>query len=185
MTPTRRFLFLFVAALGLVNGGCLAVAAGCAAGGAAGYAYYQGRVAREYLADRDQVWTATNAALADLNMPTISSERNADSSVIESRSRDGEKVSILLDSQPPQSPGNPPLTRVSVRVGVFGDHEPSKRLLEQIAFHLVPARTAEPPLADDPTPTPATVSSTAPTVAPAGWRPTPLEPAPTKPNNGM
>src|SRR5262245_55277243 len=50
---SRRLLFLLVACLGLSNAGCLAVAAGCAAGGAAGYAYYQGRIGREFAANPD------------------------------------------------------------------------------------------------------------------------------------
>lgn len=172
MTRRRRLLFLLVAVLGLSNAGCLAVAAGCA-GGAAGYAYYQGRVGRDFPAEPDPVWTAANTALADLNLPVVHTERTP-VSLLESRNRDGEKVSLFLDTQPAKAPGDPTMTRVSVRVGVFGDHVLSNQILDRIAFHLVPAHTAEPPLADPPAqPAPA-----APAVAPTGWRPTPGAPAP-------
>lgn len=186
MTPSRRLLFLLVACLGLSNAGCLAVAAGCAAGGAAGYAYYQGRIGREFPAPPDQVWTACHGALADLNLPVVQSERNP-TSTIESRTREGEKVSLLIDTHPPKVPGDPSMTRVSVRVGVFGDHVTSNRVLDRIAFHLVPASTAEPPLADAPQPAPAPAPPpTAPPTAPGGWHPTPAAaPPPAKPAGGM
>jgi hypothetical protein len=186
-----------LAAMALTSSGCLAVAAGCAAGGAAGYAYYQGRVARDYPAAFDPTWAAANGALADLGMPVIHTERNGDTASIESRTSEGQKVSILLDVQPPRAPSDPPLTRVSARVAVFGDQGFSKRYLEQVAFHLVPPHTNEPPLADPPpgqppTAPPATgspplapVPATPPPMAPTGWRPTPATPAPaTKPASG-
>jgi hypothetical protein len=183
VTPRRRLLFLLVACLGLSNAGCLAVAAGCAAGGAAGYAYYQGRIGREYPAPPDQVWTAAHAALRDLNLPVVQSERGTPST-IESRTREGEKVLVLLDAQPPKAPGDPAMTRVSLRFGVFGDHASSNRVLDRIQFHLVPARTAEPPLADAPPAVGAAPPPAAPPTAPNGWHPTPA-PAPlTKPTGG-
>ena len=45
-----RIAYLVLAALALVNGGCLVVAAGAAAGGAAavGYSLWKGRMYRDY-----------------------------------------------------------------------------------------------------------------------------------------
>ena len=59
----NRIAWLTLAALAVVQSGCLAVAAGCAAGGAAGYAYYKGRLERDYVANRDDVWAALHTSL--------------------------------------------------------------------------------------------------------------------------
>jgi hypothetical protein len=168
----RTLGYLALAAGALVNGGCLAVAAGAAAGGAvAGYAYYKGSVPREYPALLDQTWLAAQTALADLNMPVVGAEHKEGRGLLEARAG-GDRVEVALEAVPSPEPGGGPLTRVSVRVGVFGDRSLSERLLDQIQARLAaPAATTPAPVISGPP----VVSSREPPVAAASEsRPPPL-----------
>jgi hypothetical protein len=158
----RKLGYLAVAAAALGNAGCLAVAAGAAAaGGVAGYAYYKGSVSREYPALFEQTWAATQAALADLAIPVVSVSHDAGSGVLEARNG-GDRMEVSLEAVPSPAPGAGPWTRVSVRVGVFGDRALSERLLDQIQARLTgPAAVAPVPV----TGAPVSVSSQEPPVA--------------------
>jgi hypothetical protein len=146
-----RPLHLALGLLALANGGCLAVAAGVAAGGAAGYAYYAGKVDRAYPASFADTWAATRTALAELGMPIVSEERHATDGTIESRTADDDKVHISLETAKSQIPAEGTVTDVSIRVRLFGDKPVSERILYQIAAHLAPPRTvAVPPLVTPP-----------------------------------
>jgi hypothetical protein len=155
----RCLCYLALCAVAAANAGCLVVAAGTAAGaGAAGYAYYRGNVEREYAASFEQTWSAAQAALADLGLPVISVTHGYGDGTVECQTADGRKVEINVEAA--DSPGAP-LTRVGVRVGVFGDRPLSERYLDQLQSRLPaapagcpgtampppPAETAPPPLA--------------------------------------
>jgi hypothetical protein len=158
-----RYLgILALAALALANAGCLAVAAGAAAGaGVAGYAYYKGSVSRDYAASFEQTWAAAQGALADLAMPVNSVERADGRGTIETKTPEGWKAVVTVEG-PVTTPGGA-VTRVTMRVGVFGDHPVSERFLDQVQGRLpaagppaapcpgahvaAPAETGPPPLA--------------------------------------
>jgi hypothetical protein len=116
------------------------------------------------------VRAATHKALAELQMPIVKDEPGAGGSTIESKSGD-DKVTIALDLQDSPAPGEGPGTQVAVRIGTFGNEGLSQRILDQIAFHLVPVNTlppappkltsAQPPLAPVPQPAPPPVVQTA------------------------
>jgi hypothetical protein len=120
--------------------GCLLAAVGgvtCA--GVAGYAYWQGRDCHAYVADIGDAVKATKTALAELGL-TINNEEVTDkTAVIKTRATDGSKVTIKLHRETSQIPSEGTLTEVCVRVGAFGDHPLSGRILYQISAHLVPA----------------------------------------------
>jgi hypothetical protein len=151
----RSLALGMLAGLALVNAGCLAVAAGAAAaGGLAGYAYYQGSDSRDYAAPFHQTWTAAQAALGDLAMPIEGVQQGASDGALLTRTADGTRVKLSFE----ENPG--PTTTVNVRVGVFGDHPLGERILDDIQAHLgpasvpcpaaapiVPPETAPPPLA--------------------------------------
>ena len=81
--------------------------------------------------------------------------------LIETHTGDGVKVQIALDVVTSPIPADGSVTKVSVRVGHFGDEEISTRIQDQIARHLPglpppavptlqpprPPETAPPPLA--------------------------------------
>jgi hypothetical protein len=158
-----RIVPLVLAGLALANSGCLMVAAGVAAGGAAagGYAYYKGKVSREYVANLDDAWNACHLALADLGMPVVTEDRSGSSATMDSRTADGAAVHISFELENSRIPAEGNVTLVGVRVGTFsfGDQVVSERILDQIGRHLVPGyrtsaavppQTAPPPLAATP-----------------------------------
>jgi hypothetical protein len=136
--------YLALAALALGNAGCLvAAAAGAAAGGAGAYAYYKGRVCRTYVANVEDVRAATHKALAELQLPVIKNEPTARGGTIETKSGE-DTITITLELQDSRAPGEGPGTQVGVRVGNFGNEGLSQRILDQIAFHLVPVNPLPP-----------------------------------------
>lgn len=153
-----RPLYLAVGLLALVNGGCLAVAAGVAAGGAAGYAYYAGKVDRAYPASFPDTWAAAHTALAELGMPVVSEERHNMDGTIESRTADDDKVHISLETAKSAIPAEGTVTDVTIRVRLFGDKPVSERILYQIGLHLAPPRTVAVPTVLPPPPPQPTLS---------------------------
>jgi hypothetical protein len=165
--------YLFVAALALGNAGCLVAAAGGAAAGVAGYAYYKGKVCRPYVANVEDVRLATRKALAELQMTIKKDEANPKGGEIEAYSGEN-KIAIALDVQDSPINGEAPVTQVSIRVDVLGNEGLSERILDQISFHLVPPGVvpAPPKLAAPPplapiaqTPPPPVTQSAAPPLA--------------------
>ncbi|HZY84211.1 MAG TPA: DUF3568 family protein [Gemmataceae bacterium] len=140
----RRLAYLGLAALLLVNAGCLVVAAGAAVGGAAaaGYAYYNGCLYRDYPASLGDSLAAVRTALVELQFPILKEETDTGTAVVLTRTADGSKVRIHLDVVPSRIPVEASATRVSVRVGALGDEAVSVRLLDQVSAHLVPGAGA-------------------------------------------
>src|SRR5262249_22266692 len=119
------------------SSGCLAVAALGAAGAAgAGYVYYQGKLTRDFVATFDDARAAVLRSLADLNLPVTGEERTGSSGEIQGLTRTGDKVHASLESLPIANAGDPPRTRVGVRVGTFGDHPLSEQILSAVAAQL-------------------------------------------------
>jgi hypothetical protein len=143
---------------------------------AGGYAYYKGKVSREFAANFDDTWNACHLALADLGMPVANEDHSGTSGSLESRTADGADVHISFTLENSRIPAQGSVTQVGVRVGTFsfGDQVVSERILDQIGAHLVPGshtsaavppqtappplavgppQTAPPPLAPEPAPT--------------------------------
>lgn len=155
------------ALLAFANSGCLAAAVGaCAAGaGVTANAYAKGKICHLYVADLNDSVAATHAALNDLGLPLEKENVKPNSAVLRTRTGDGDRVRIILAREASRIPADGAMTRIAVRVGTFGDHPLSERILVQIGAHLVPQ--AGPPL---PGPGPVTP------VAAAGTAPLPQEP---------
>jgi hypothetical protein len=138
-----------VATAALLQTGCLLVAAGAAAGGAAaGYAYYNGRLYRDYPAGMGDTLVAVRGALADLQFPLLSEESGAAPFLL-TRTTDGSKIRICLETVASRVPVEGTVTRVSIRVATFGDEAVSARILDQVARRLAI------PIAAAPAPAPA------------------------------
>jgi hypothetical protein len=133
-----RASWLILAAIAATQSGCLAAAAGCAAGAGAGYAYYKGRVDRDYTANRDDVWAALHTSLGELQMPVVKEEREADEDHIETRTAEGDKVKIYVEVHKSAIPAEGDISKVSVRVATWGDSVVSSRVLDQVDRHLMP-----------------------------------------------
>jgi hypothetical protein len=173
-----RAAYLFLAGLTLTGSGCLVVAAGATATGGAAltYAYFKGEVSTQYQAALADTWAATRHALAELGMPILLEDWHEDHGTIESRTNHDDKLHISLTTQVSKIPAEGTVTRVGIRVGVFGDAPVSERVLTQIGTHLtlppphplppvakpgpiqpvtatgVPPQTPPPPLAQDSAP---------------------------------
>jgi hypothetical protein len=137
-TWRNRAALATVAALLLVNSGCLFLAASAAVGAAAGggYVYYKGKVSRSYNASFNDVWAATHTALTELGMRIESEGRDALTGEIHSQLADGSKVRIYFDVKESRIPAEPPMTFLGIRVGPIGDEGASLRIFEQIDLHL-------------------------------------------------
>jgi hypothetical protein len=144
MPRTRRdwtgsLLLLGTAGLALINGGCLAAAAAGAAGGGAAalYAYQRGRIYREYPAGLTDAAAAVRTSLAELQFPPGIEKSEDGTFTFETKTTDGGKVHVYLETEASRVPGDGPVTRVTVRVGAFGDDAVSARILDQVSIHLV------------------------------------------------
>lgn len=137
---------MLLAAVALTNCGCLLVAAGTAAGAAAGIAYANGKVSATYFAYPNDVWAATRQGLTDLDMPLLKESFDGFKGSLESKTVDGDKVYITMECLP--SPGlvEGAFTKLSIRIASFGDRDHSKRIFRQIGNHvptnLLPQPTA-------------------------------------------
>ena len=158
-----RTAFLAVAAVALANAGCLVAAVGAAAGGAAavGYAYYTAPLMREYPVNRPDALAAVKTSLTELQFPLVKEQPEGGSTLIETRTGDGVSVKISLDMLTSPVPADGSVTRVSVRVGHFGDEAISTRIQDQIAKHM---------------PAPPSAGPAAPTARPARGRSRPAPP---------
>ena len=122
----------------LANSGCLVATAGVAGGAVAGYAFYKGKVSETYNANCEDTWAATRTALGELGMPIVREERKGCDGFLESRTADGDRVRIYVEGETSRFPAEGKISRVSVRVAVFGDGPVSNRVLDQVGVHLAP-----------------------------------------------
>ena len=76
------------------------------------------------------VHTATLAALKELELPVIEDKKDQMSAKIESRFADGKTVWIDIDAVTNDS------SKVTIRVGTFGDEVRSRKILDRIHHHL-------------------------------------------------
>jgi hypothetical protein len=143
---TARVIYLIVAAVAILQGGCLLAIAGvCAGGAAAGYFYYKGRICRDYAASLPNVYTATQAALNDLHFVPLTEEAKDGKAFLLTKTAAGKKVRIYLDCLSSPIPAEGVVTRVSIRVATFGDESVSVRILDQISWRLAHAAPLAPP----------------------------------------
>ena len=118
--------------------GCFWAIAGATCAGVAGYAYWQGKMCHAYVADIADAMKATKTALTELGMAVNKEELGDDKAVIKTRAADGTHVTIKFRRESSQIPSEGSITQICVRVGAFGDHPLSGRILYQISSHLVP-----------------------------------------------
>jgi len=141
-------ILLLLAAAGMLNAGCCCVLVGAgvaaiAGGAGTGYAYSKGKVAETYPADFADSWIAAHAALADLGL--VIEKENSKRGFISSHTPNGTRVRLNVKEQAVKCPAEGPRTRITLRVGCFGDRAVSERVLRQIALRLDPPVPVESP----------------------------------------
>lgn len=123
---------LAVASLGsalvVLTPGCIAVVAGTGAG--AVVAYSRGRLDTILSADLGRTEKAADAAIAQLQFAKISEKSDALESVFIARTAMDTKVRIELSKEGEQ------VTRVIIRVGIFGNESVSLAILDKIKANL-------------------------------------------------
>ena len=128
MKPVRTTI-LVLAAAALMLQGCVAAVVGAGAG-AGTYAYVRGEYRATYPYPLGKTYTATLAALKDLQMPVVSSVKDLTDGTIESKKGDGSDVKILLKTE------GELVTSIRVRVGIFGNEAVSKLIVDKISGRL-------------------------------------------------
>ncbi|MDZ7700040.1 MAG: DUF3568 family protein [Deltaproteobacteria bacterium] len=125
MAKTR---YLVLAVLLFLSTGCGAVilAGAGAAAGVAGYKYYDGALIIVYEAPFKKTWDASRQALKEMDCTIGRSEHDITSGSLWGEFGDGKQVNIKLNYESADK------TRVSIRVGVFGEKEASNLIKEKI-----------------------------------------------------
>jgi len=121
----KKILFAVIlagAAIGL--GGCLAVAA--LGVGAGTVAYVSGDLEGVESASLDTVYTAAQRAVEKLELAVIDKSKDEMTALITTRDAEDKKITIKLTSTTEKT------TKISIRVGVFGDQDKSMRVYEEI-----------------------------------------------------
>lgn len=115
-----------LAAVCLILQGCVAAVVGAGAG-AGTYAYVRGEYRTTYAHSLGKTYSATLAALKELQMPVVNSIKDLTDGTIDSKKGDGSDVKILLKSEGEN------VTSVKVRIGIFGDEAASKLIVSKIS----------------------------------------------------
>jgi hypothetical protein len=127
----KAWLAVCAVALCLSQTGCLLlVAGGAAAAGAGTYAYVSGDLKGTESAPLDRVWTATQAAVTELQLPITSRQKDALGARLLARTSSDKKVDIRLKKLTDTS------TEIRIRVGTWGDESVSRLILEKIKKRL-------------------------------------------------
>ncbi len=124
----RSLAVLLLGALVLGTSGCLAVAAGAGAGAAV--AYVRGELSTTLAADYAAATAATNRAIEQLQFVKVSERKDALLDVIVARNAADKKIEIRLENTARE------LTKVRIRIGIFGDEALSMAILDKIKANL-------------------------------------------------
>ena len=114
-----------------VLGGCAVMLVGAGAGAGAGtVAYVQGEHSQVHAGNYERVWSATLAALSQMNIKVIKTEKDALSGTITARRADDTSVTVKVE------PTGADTTTVKIRIGMFGDRAASESIQARIVSSL-------------------------------------------------
>lgn len=127
----RYILIALVCALGLtILPGCALFVVGSAAAAAAGgYAYVKGELKGTEDVSFDRAWTATEAAMKDLQYAVTKEQKGTNVAQLIARTRTDKRVELNLSKVSDKS------TEFRIRVGTFGDEALSRTIMDQIKKH--------------------------------------------------
>ena len=111
--------------------GCIVAVAAVGAGiGIGAYSYSEGELTDEVPASPQKVVTAANAAFHDLQMTVISSESSVADGKVVAVTATEKKVKVEIKAR------STAISKVSIRVGTWGDEALSVRIMDSIKAHL-------------------------------------------------
>src|SRR3954468_12122279 len=117
----------------MTQSGCLVAAAAGAAGGTV--AYMKGDVEAVVEGNVQQTFDATKAAMDELKMPLLATWASAMEGHVEARVGTDNKATVNINGQSEK------ISKVTIRVGTFGDQGLSQAILEKIKANLSKATT--------------------------------------------
>jgi hypothetical protein len=116
-----------------LSSGCFLVAVGAAAGAGAGaVAYVKGELTATLDATFERTVHASDGALEQLHIALISQSGDSLSTVLTARTSEDTKLTITVN----RLEANTNLAQVRIRVGVFGNEQLSRTILDQIKKNL-------------------------------------------------
>ena len=124
-----RMTLVALAVAGLMLQGCVAAMFGAGAG-AGTYAYVRGEYQTTVPKPLGKTYTATVAALKDLEMPVTDSSKDLTDGTVTARKGDGSEVKVFLKAEGDK------VTSVKIRIGIFGDEAASKVIAAKISSRL-------------------------------------------------
>jgi hypothetical protein len=126
--PMRRLrLTILLGTLGLTSG-CFLVAVGAA--GAGTVAYVRGELDATLGSPYSPVVDAAGRAVSQLQFTTVSVSRDAFNAEIIARTAQDKKVDVTVSRQADD------LTTIKIRIGLFGNEEESRAILDRIKGNL-------------------------------------------------
>jgi hypothetical protein len=126
MNRTHIAFLLLMLSLPFMSGCALLLAGGAGAAGAGTGVYVKGDLETNLEAPLERTIEATNRAIDNLEFVKISEEADKLTGEITARTAQDKKIKIKLDKVTDNT------TKISIRVGVFGDKALSYSLLEEI-----------------------------------------------------
>jgi len=116
-------------ALAVMVNGCAVVVVGGAAAGAGAIVWYHGEMRSTDLVTFDRAYVAAQAGLKDLGYSIAEKTKGDAEAKITARAPGGKKVQVLLSKQSSNA------TNIGIRVGLVGDKELSRQILDKIRCH--------------------------------------------------
>jgi hypothetical protein len=113
----------------ICTSGCLALLAG-AAGGTAGTVYVMGWLEDDIHAPVPKVRRAAVAGLKGMSLPILVDKGDQLTAKIESEFSDQKRIWINIESK------DDSISHISIRVGMIGDEQRSRRILKALRRHL-------------------------------------------------
>jgi hypothetical protein len=128
--PKRLAALATALALPLVTSGCIAAAMGGAAAGMASFAYTTGALETTVKEPLEEVWGAVIEANEELGFVIKARAKDKLGARVESTQAQGGDIRVVLEPVGPQA------TKISIRIGTFGDERKSRLILRHIQENL-------------------------------------------------
>jgi hypothetical protein len=130
-SPIRPLAALALATALATTSGCLLIAVGAAgAAGAGTVAYVRGELDANLGSQYEEVINAANAAVSQLQLAKVRESKDAFSAEIIARNSADKKINITISKKADS------LTKLAIRIGLFGDEEESRAILDTIRTNL-------------------------------------------------
>lgn len=130
MNTKKLILIIFLGIIVVYMNGCIIAAIGAGAAAAAGVGYAKGDLQAVLEEDIDRVYHASLNALDDLDLPITGRDKTAlDAKIISCNSSD-KKIEVKLKRTEANH------TKISIRIGTFGDETQSRTIYDRIKTYL-------------------------------------------------